>query len=185
MASLDRILTAQRLTVADLLPAQRGMLLDDQRAEVVRIPLVSHTVAISQPYLGSSSVMMSLPFPATLVSGLEERCQPAKMQWERFVAVQVSAEDARGMEPVLQPGGLVVLDRHYTSFRSYREGVATLYGARLASRMLIRYAQFEARRVVLRAHQAQMKAEVMEVGAGESEHDFVVGRVVLVVNVWE
>jgi transcriptional regulator with XRE-family HTH domain len=184
MQSLDKILAAQRLTVADLLPAQRGMLLDSQNAEVAKIPLVSHAVAIFQPYLQPSSVILSLPFPASLVKGLEERCPHARMQWERFVAVQVAAEDARGMGPVLLPEGLVVLDRHYTSFRPYREGMATLYGARVASRLVVRYAQFEARRVVLRAHQAQMKAEVIEVSAGESENDLLVGRVVVVVNVW-
>jgi hypothetical protein len=106
------------------------------------------------------------------------------MQWERFVAVQIGVDEARGMEPVLLPEGLVVLDRHYTSFRPYREGSATLYGARLASKMIVRYAQFQAGRVVLRAHQAHVKAEVIEVGAGESENDVLVGRVVVVLNVW-
>jgi transcriptional regulator with XRE-family HTH domain len=184
MGTLDRILAAQRLTVTDLLPAQRGMLLEEQQAEVAKIPLVSHAAAISQPYLQASSVLMSLPFPASLVTGLEERCPHGRLQWERFVAVQITAEDARGMEPVLLPDGLVILDRHYTSFRPYRDGAAMLYGARVQSKLVVRYAQFEARRVVLRAHQAQMRAEVIEVGAGESEFDSLVGRVVVVVNVW-
>lgn len=184
MGSLDRILIAQRLTVEDLMPAQRGMLREEQRAEVAKIPLVSHPVAIFQPHLQASSVILSLPFPASLVTGLEERCPHGRMQWERFVAVQIGVDDARGMEPVLLPEGLVVLDRHYTSFRPYREGSATLYGARLASKMVVRYAQFQAGRVVLRAHQAHVKAEVIEVGAGESENDVLVGRVVVVVDVW-
>ena len=71
MGTLDRILAAQRLTVTDLLPAQRGMLLEEQQAEVANIPLVSHAAAISQPYLQASSVLMSLPFPASLVTGPE------------------------------------------------------------------------------------------------------------------
>ena len=184
MASLDKILAAQRLTIADLLPARRGMLLDEQKAEVAKIPLISQAVAIFQPYLQPSSVILSLPFPATLVAGLEERCPHGRMQWERFVAVQIGVEDARGMEPVLLPEGLVVIDRHYTSFRPYKDGTATLYGARLASKMVVRYAQFQAGMVVLRAHQAQVKAEVIEVSAGESENDLLVGRVVVVVNEW-
>jgi hypothetical protein len=48
----------------------------------------------------------------------------------------------------------------------------------------MRYAQFQAGRVVLRAHQAQVRAEVIEVEGGESEFDLLVGRVVVVVNVW-
>jgi len=184
MGTLDKIMDSQQLTIEDLLPAQRGMFLKEQHAEVAKIPLVSHTVAIFQPYLQSSNVILSLPFSATLVAGLEERCPHGRLQWERFVAVQIGVDDARGMEPVLRPDGLVILDRHYTSFRPYREGEATLYGARLASKLVVRYAQFEARRVVLRAHQAQMRADVIEVEAGGAEFDSLVGRVVVVVNVW-
>jgi len=48
--------------------------------------------------------------------------------------------------------------------------------------MVVRYAQFQEERVVLRAHHARVKAEVLEPGPGETGNDLLVGRVVLVVN---
>jgi transcriptional regulator with XRE-family HTH domain len=189
---LDKVLKAQRLTVEDLLPARRGEsdLLMPERAEsmdeVARIPLVGHAVAIWEPYMRPSSVQAMLPFAGELLRGLDERCQNARRQWDRFVAVRISVEDARGMEPVLQADGLVVLDRHYTSFQPYREGGTNLFAAKVGTktgaRLVVRYAQHDAGRVVLRSHAARMKVAVLEPEAGETANDLLVGRVVMVIN---
>jgi len=185
LATLDKVLQAQRLSVADLLPARRellGALMSGQMGEEARIPLVSGAVAIFEPYIRASSVQTMMPFPAEAVKGLVARCAQGRKQWERFVAVRVSAEEALGMEPIIQGESVVVLDRHYMSFQPYREGVANLYGARVGSQFLVRYAQFQAERVVLRSVAVQRKAEVVEVGARETAHDVLVGRVVVVMN---
>ena len=183
LKTLDRILEAQHLGVADLMPARResaGPLNPEEGDEGVRIPLVAHAVAVFEPYIRLSSVQAMIPFPVEAVRGLEPRCSNARKQWDRFVAVRIAAEDALAMEPVLQPGALVVLDRHYTSFHPYREGEANLYGAKVGAHLVVRYAQFQADRVVLRAHRAQVKAEVLEPESGAA--DLLVGRVVLVMN---
>ena len=185
LGTLDKVLHAQRLQVTDLLPARReslGEFLSGQIGEEAKIPLVPANVAIFDPYIRASIVQTMLPFPAEAVKGLVARCAQGRKQWERFVAVRISAEEALGMEPVVQAGSVVVLDRHYTSFQPYREGIANLYGARIGGQFLVRYAQFQAERVVLRPVAVQRKAEVVEVGAGETPHDALVGRVVVVVN---
>jgi transcriptional regulator with XRE-family HTH domain len=182
LTTLDKVLAAQRLKVEDLLPAQRGAFLEGQIAGMVHIPLVSQSVAIFEPYLRPSSVVSMLPFPAVAVQRLTARCPPPRKQWERFVAVRISAEDAQAMEPVVTAEALVVLDRHYTSFHSYREGSLNLYGAKVGTHLMLRYAQFQADRVVLRAVQARVEAEIVEPGAGETANDVLVGRVVLVLN---
>jgi transcriptional regulator with XRE-family HTH domain len=185
LKTLDRILEAQHLQIADLLPARRGAreeMREEGTGAVVEIPLVAQAVAVFEPYIRLSSTIALLPFPDDVVKGLEPRCSNARRQWDRFVAVRIGAEEARPMEPVVQAEAVVVLDRHYTSFHPYQEGGVNLYGARLGSRMVVRYAQFQEQRVVLRAHQARVKAEVMEPGPGETGNDLLVGRVVLVVN---
>ena len=185
LKTLDRILEAQHLQIADLLPARRGArdeIRDESVGAVVEIPLVAQAVAVFEPYIRLSSTIAMLPFFEDAVKGLEPRCSNARRQWDRFVAVRIGAEDARPMEPVLQADAVVVLDRHYTSFHPYQEGGVNLYGARLGSHMVVRYAQFQEERVVLRAHQARVKAEVLEPGPGETGNDLLVGRVVLVVN---
>ena len=185
LKTLDRILEAQHLQIADLLPARR-VAREEMREEgvgaVLEIPLVAQAVAVFEPYIRLSSTITMLPFPEDTVKGLEPRCSNARKQWDRFVAVRIGADEARAMEPVVQAEAVVVLDRHYTSFHPYLEGGVNLYGARLGSHMVVRYAQFQEERVVLRAHQARVKAEVLEPGPGETGNDLLVGRVVLVVN---
>jgi hypothetical protein len=117
-----------------------------------------------------------------MVRGLEARCSSARRQWDRFVAVRVEAEEARAMDPVLQPEAVILVDRHYTSFRPWREDRPNLYAAKIGAVLVVRYAQFEGDRVVLRAHQARIKAEVLEPRPGETANDLLVGRVVAVTN---
>jgi transcriptional regulator with XRE-family HTH domain len=183
--SLDKILAAQRLQIEDLLPARRelsGVLNEGQIEAVVWIPLVPHAVAAQDPYIRASSTLEMLPFAGFWVKGLEERCSKARKQWDRFVAVKIRAEEARAMEPVVEADAVVLLDRHYTSFHPFRQGGVNLYGARVGSQLVVRYAQFQEERVVLRAYQAKVKADVMEATPGEAASDLLVGRVVLVVN---
>jgi transcriptional regulator with XRE-family HTH domain len=180
--ALDKVLSAMRMQVDDLLPQKRGLPLDRDAEDTIVVPLVSHSVAIFEPYMRASVVERMLSFPGASLADLEPRCSQPRRQWERFVAIQANAEDARGMEPVILPGAVVLLDRHYTSFKPFREGRPNLYAARLGSQLLIRYAQYQADRMVLRPYQARAEAHVVEVGVGETASDLLVGRVVRGVN---
>ena len=185
LKALDRIMGGMRLDVADLLPAQRGesgVLKEEQIADVVWIPQVPHAVAMQDPYIRASSTLAMLPFGGYAVKGLESRCSSARKQWDRFVVVKMTAADARYMDPVVTPDAIVLLDRHYTSFHPYREDEVNVYAARVGAQLVVRYAQFQGDRVVLRAHHAKVKAEVMEAKPGETANDLLVGRVAMVIN---
>ncbi len=178
-------MTAQRLQIEDLLPSRRGasgVLNEEQIEAVVWIPLVEHVVAMMDPYIRPSSTIKMLPFAGEAVKELRARCSSARRQWDRFVAIRISAEDARAMEPLIKPDAVVLLDRHYTSFQPYREDESNLYAARVGSKLVVRYAQFQGERVVLRAYQAKVKAEVLQAEPGETANDLLAGRVVLGVN---
>src|ERR1700676_1177000 len=56
LGALDKVLSAQRLQVSDLLPEQRGAFLDEQIGPVAQVPLVPHGVAIMDPNLRPSIV---------------------------------------------------------------------------------------------------------------------------------
>jgi transcriptional regulator with XRE-family HTH domain len=181
--ALDKVLSAIRMQVDDLLPQKREVLLNKRTGESVEVPLVAHSVAIFEPYMRPSVVEMTMIYAASYTSGLEQRCAKARLQWERFVAIRIDAGDARGMEPVVTAGAVLLLDRHYTSFKPWREGATNLYAARLDSQLLIRYAQYQADRVILRPYRATAEAQVVEVGSGESANDVLVGRVVVGANI--
>jgi transcriptional regulator with XRE-family HTH domain len=180
--ALDKVLRAQSLTVADLLPAERGELTRQQMAEVGQVPLVSHATALAEPYLRLTGIQRMVPLPAEATRDLRPRCPSTRRQWERFVAIRLAPEDSRGMEPMLLPGAVVVLDRHYTSFRAYREGIANLYAVAIGAKLLIRQAEFFPGRVVARPLQLDAPFEVIAVDGPERANDYLVGRVVLILN---
>ena len=189
LSTLDRVLAAQRLTVMDLLPAPRearGELLEGQIGETVQIPLVSQAVAVGDRYIRVSNVQATVAFPAGLVRDLRERCTPARKQWERFVAVRMSGDETREMDPLLGLEVVLLLDRHYNSFRAYRErageGGPNVYAVRVGEEMRVRYADFQAGRVVLRPLAIGFPVELIEPAGGETPNDLLVGRVAAVLR---
>jgi transcriptional regulator with XRE-family HTH domain len=182
LRTLDRILEVQRLEVADLLPARREMnepIGGEEAEPAIRLPLVGGSVAAFEPHIRTSAVQRKVAFDSDSLKGLEVRCSAGRKSWDRFVVVRVTAEDGRAMGPMLEEGGLVVIDRHYTSFHPRTEGKANVYGARVEAGMVLRFAQLEGDRVVLRALRGEVKAEVIEPQRGESANDLMVGRVVI------
>ena len=197
MAHLDSILLALHLEVEDLLRTRRSSattLLHNQWGEAGRVPLVSAQVAMHDPQLRPSNIHQLIALPAESLSGLLVRCPPARRQWERFVAIQITAEDAQGMEPLIAPGTLVVIDRHYTSFQPYRESPeipyappqANLYAAILnwgnSARLAIRYAHSESGRVTLRRHHPAYSPEVLPIPPDHTPNDLITGRITLTLN---
>jgi transcriptional regulator with XRE-family HTH domain len=182
--ALDKVLNAIRIEVDDLLPQKRGVLSANHVGESIAIPLVPHSVAMFEPYMRPSVVEELRSYSTAYVAGLEARCANTRRQWERFVAVRIDAADARGMEPVVTAGAILLLDRHYTSFKPWREGATNLYAARVGSQLLIRYAQYQADRVILRPYRAEAEAHVVEIGPGETANEALVGRVVIRANVY-
>ena len=181
--ALDKVLSAIRMEADDLLRQKREGALDKQTRGSVAIPLVPHSVAMFEPYMRPSVVEELRSYPTAYMADLEPRCANTRRQWERFVAVRVDAEDARGMEPVVTAGAILLLDRHYTSFKPWREGATNLYAVRVDSRLLIRYARYQADRLLLRPYRAQAEAHVLEIGPGETAGELIVGRVVVGANI--
>ena len=182
--ALDKVLDAIRMEVDDLLPQKRGAMMDKQVGASVQVPLVPHLTAMFEPFVRPSVVEELRSYSVEYVADLEARCPNTRRQWERFVAVRIDAGDVRGMEPVVTAGAILLLDRHYTSFKPWREGAPNLYAARLDSQLLIRYAQYQAERLLLRPYRAGAEAHVVEVGSGETATDVLVGRVVVGENIF-
>ncbi len=182
LGTLDKIMNAQRLSVPDLLPPERNSVLSELGRERGQIPLVSHAVAVFEPYIRASSVQRLLTYPSDTIEAWRPLCTAARRQWERFVAVRVGSEESGPMEPLILKEALVILDRHYNSFKPYHEGAANVYGVKVGSRLAFRYAEFTANRLVLRPQGLGYPIDVVTVGMGEMANDSLIGRVALIQN---
>ena len=181
LSVLDKILDAQRLKIENLFPRPREAP-SGEEARTEMVSVVAHSVAIHDARVRLSSVLWGLALSRELLAGAEARCSPLRSQWDRFVAVQVGAEDARGMEPVVMAGAIVVLDRHYTSLLAVREGEANLYGVRTDFQVRVRYGQALPGQLLLWTNRANLQSERMELKHEDAAENLIVGRVVLVLN---
>jgi hypothetical protein len=181
LEGMDRILTAQHMGAADLLPAtplpswQAG-------GEIAQVPVVSHATAMHEPVVHASAVKSLMLVRSGLLQST--RCRPSAQRsaWERFVAVAVSTADALAMDPVIQPDAIALLDRHYNSLAQYRPTRPNLYALRKDAHLKLRYADFILSRLVLRPHNQAFPVELAAMGPDESPGDLIIGRVILIQN---
>lgn len=114
LPALDRILRAQALSVEEL--SGRAECAAQREGESMdTVPIVAQSVAITSPVIAPRTVIDSLHLPPGWLKGLPARRAASRRNWERFVAVRVSASQALAMDPVLWVGSLAVIDRHYNS----------------------------------------------------------------------
>lgn len=180
LEGLDRVLAAQQLDAGDLLPMRdsSGGNFDD----LLNIPLVSHATAMFEPLVRPGAVQRLVQVPVGLLNRARARTSPSRHAWLRFVAVQIAAADAAAMDPLVLPDAVVLLDRHYNSLAQYRPARPNLYGVRHNAHLKVRYADFQAGRLLLRPHNRSVAIEAIDPGPGESPGDLITGRVVMIVN---
>lgn len=182
LEAMDRVLAAQRLTVADLLPAlpQQALWRDDESAGA--IPVVSHATALFEPVIRPSAVQLMLHLPPGALETVRSRATNVRHAWQRFVAVRVAAADALPMEPLVLPEALVLIDRHYNSLLPYRPNRPNLYAIRHGAHLTVRYAEFQSSRLILRPHNIAFPVELIAMDPEESLSDWLAGRVALILN---
>ncbi len=181
LGSMDRILAAQRLTAADLLPV---LALSESAPgeESGAVPLVTHAAARFERTIVTSGVQLTLHFPAELLASMRPRAPSARRAWQRFVAVRASAADAVAMKPLVQPRAIALLDRHYISLLAYRPDRPNVYAIQQEAHLKLRYVDFALNRLVLRPHNLAIPLELIDAGGWEPAADLIVGRVALILN---
>jgi len=177
LEGLDRVLFSQHITALDLLPVQHR-----RTEESDAVPLVSHATALFEPLIRASAVRGTIHIPSAVAAATRTRVSAGRRNWDRFVAVSISADEALAMEPLVQPEAVVVVDRHYISLAGYRPGRNNIYPVRNGSHLSLRYADYLANRLVLRPHNLGVPVDLLEIPPGESPADMIAGRVVLILN---
>jgi hypothetical protein len=182
LEAMDRILAAQRLTVADLLPALRQEALWREDESSGAVPVVSHATALFEPVIRPTAIQFMMHLPPAALETVRARATNVRRAWQRFVAVRVAAADALPMEPLVLPEALVLIDRHYNLLLPYRPSRPNLYAIRHGAHLTVRYAEFQAGRLILRPHNIAFPVELIALNPDESPGDWLVGRVALILN---
>jgi hypothetical protein len=135
-----------------------------------------------EPYIRTSAAQGWIHIPTGLLQTIRARAASSRRAWQRFVAVRIAAADALPMEPLVLPEALALIDRHYNSLLPYRPNRPNLYAIRHDSHLTLRYAEFQSNRLILRPHNLASPVDVIAMDPEESPGDWLVGRVVLILN---
>lgn len=180
LEGLDKVLASQNITIDQLLPVDVTAAAAESNEVADQVPVVSASVAMDSPVVAAAAVIETIQVAASRLC--DNRARPAanRARWQRFVAVRVDAQQAAAMEPVLTPGAIAVLDRHYQSLAPYRAQQPTLYAVRCGAALLLRYVDFDEGRLILRPYSRSVPVQLIPLAGQESPGDLIVGRVCLV-----
>jgi hypothetical protein len=182
LEAMDRILAAQRLTIADLLPAMPRIAGWSEDESAGAVPVVSHATALFEPVIRPSAVQLMLHLPPGALQSVRAQPTNVRRAWQRFVVIRVAAADALPMEPLVLPEALALIDRHYNSLLSYRPNRPNLYAIRHGAHLILRYAEFHSGRLILRPHNIAFPVELIAMDPEESPRDLLTGRIALILN---
>lgn len=177
--ALDRLLAALELSVADLL-AVPGR--DRSRPLIDSVPLVSEATAMNDGPIRPSAIIERIPIPANFLAGLRAEHGARRPAGERFVAVGLTPDQARRMQPRLEPNSVVILDRHSNLPASDTPLERTVYAVRLKGHLHFCYLSYANNLFILRPHSTDFDNLRLPVPPSVAPSDLIAGRVCLTIN---
>ena len=181
---LDRVLCSQNLSIHHIMRVelQASSALGSEEESMSMIPVVSSSTAMGDAAIRQESVIETIYFSASRLQDCLPSPSPRVAGWDRFVAVRAEAEQAAAMEPMVELGSTLVLDRHYTSLEPRRISQRTLYAIRGGGSLMLRFVDFDDDRLILRPLSPTVPARLLAPAAHETPADYIVGRVCLIIS---
>jgi SOS-response transcriptional repressor LexA len=178
LSGLDRVLSAQHLSVADLVGSHRARVRSvSQKPGLVDVPVVSAMAAASIPLFSSEDMAHAFIFRKSFLDHFRSSSSHGRSQWERFVLVRVDAGDGLAMSPRLVPGATVLIDRHCASLAPYRGKAANMYLVLCDGICSIRYLELRGRQIALRPENPAYPVQLKTMNSKKSIADYIVGRI--------
>jgi hypothetical protein len=183
LEGLDRVLASQNLTIDQILPldlaaAQAPPVQISDPVEIV--PVVSPSAAMDEAQISPSAIIETIQVSASRLHDNRARPSTRHAHWQRFLAIRADAQQSAAMDPLLSPGAIAVLDRHYNSLAPYRAHQPTLYAVRCGAALLLRFVDFDEGRLILRPYSRDFPVQLLPLATHETPADYIIGRVCLI-----
>ena len=187
LGGLDRVLAAQKMTVADMMPLDLSAAADAEpeggSGEAVEpVPVVTPSTAMAEAMVRPEQVIETVRVAASALRSNRWWTQEKYRRWQRYVAVRADAQQSAAMDPLVAPGAVVVIDRHYRSLAQYHAHRKTLYAVRADGGLLLRYVELDGGSLILRPLAAHVPVQLITPGEKETPADYIVGRVCVLVS---
>ncbi|HWZ43698.1 MAG TPA: S24 family peptidase [Candidatus Saccharimonadales bacterium] len=182
LEAMDRVLTAQKMSVLDLIDAEeinkRASIPPPSQDDFENVLLVEGTIAAGEPIITNERVRDILKFKKSFLRRLRPAVEASRDGWQRFVMIKVDNHDGMSMYPRLLPGATVLIDRHYSSLEPYRKHEPNMYAVRQGGAgATVKYVELAGKNLVLRPHNQSYPISIVHMEDGKSLADYIVGRV--------
>jgi hypothetical protein len=144
------------------------------------VPVVSPSAAMDDAIIPPASIIETIQVSASRLYDNRARPSPKYAHWQRFLAIRADTQQSAAMDPLLSPGAIAVLDRHYNSLAPYRAHQPTLYAVRCGAALLLRFVDYDEGRLILRPYSRDFPVQLLPLGSHETPADYIVGRVCLI-----
>ena len=184
LEGLDRVLASQNLTIDQILPleitASQPAAAVHHRDPTEVIPVVSPSAAMDEARISPSAIIETIQVSASRLHDNRARPSAKHAHWQRFLAIRADTQQSAAMDPLISPGAIAVIDRHYNSLAPYRAHQPTLYAVRSGPALLLRFVDFNEGRLILRPYSRDFPVQLLPLATHETPADYIVGRVCLV-----
>ena len=185
LEGLDRVLASQSLTIDQILPldlaASHSPTHPSDPTEIV--PVVSPSAAMDEARISPSAIIETIQVSASRLNSNHAnrvRTSTPRTHWQRFLGIRADTQQSAAMDPLVAPGAIAVLDRHYNSLAPYRAHQPNLYAIRHGASLLIRYAELDHNHLILRPHSPTHPIHLIPLTPNESPSNHIVGRICMI-----
>ncbi len=183
LEGLDRVLAAQNITIDQILPLDIASASAAPSTDLSEsVPVVSSSTAMADPRISESAIIEVIQVSTAKLYDNRTRVYSRRANWQRFVALRVDAQQAAPLDPLLFPGSVVVIDRHYNSLAPYHSRQANIYAVRCGASLLLRFVELDDARLIVRPYTVTFPVQLIPIAAHETPADYLVGRVCLVMS---
>jgi hypothetical protein len=180
LEALDRVLSAQHISVLDLLDqeelSRHASIVPPGRDEFENVVLVEAEESAFLPRFTREQVKGTFKVGKSFLQRLRPDLVGDRSRWQRFIFLKASAREGMSMYPRLLPGAYVLLDRHYNSMAPYHRNDCNMYAVMHAGHCYIRYAEQKDAYLMLHPENHSYPAHPVPL-AGKSPSDYIVGRI--------
>lgn len=174
--AMDRVMEEMGVDVLDLVSERPDSPAEKAIAQAIDVPVVKPG-ALLRAQLGVSDVKDVLRFHRSFLSHFRSQMVGARKDWQRFVLIEVKKRLAAAMHPRLEPGAMLLVDRHYNSLRRYRRSTPNLYVVSKGADWQVCYVEARGERLMLRPEDRHYPLDFIRPEQRQTMADYVVGRV--------
>jgi hypothetical protein len=174
---MDAILNALGINVEQLVAVIDQMQVRKESSSATgSVPLIQHQ-AVMSPIFASDEVLGTVEYPKALLLRLKAEPPDTRKLWVRFFAVKAGKALSAPMNPRLESGSVLLIDRHYCSLAGHRKDEPDLYLIRKEDTLMVRWVEMQSTQLCLRPERNDYPLDFISIDRKNPIESCIVGRV--------